>query len=325
MANTVISPNMNLPVPVVSVDPGPDWAGNINASLSIIDGHNHTAGSGVQINPLGLNINSDLTFQSNNATNLRSTRFTPQAVALVGASDLGCLYELGVDLYYIDGSGNNVRLTQGGTVTGATGTITGLPSGTASASFAGGAFTFQSATSTPASLNVGPTTIAQAVPSGKGVTISASGSQAANYNLTLPIALPTVSSATISDNAGNLSFTALAGGTYTPTIAPITGTAQAALGPFFYTRIGNIVTVSGSVTGVSNGASNLAMSTTLPINPTNTFVNTYDLVGVSGFLSSVQGNSVFAITSTRLAEIFIGIINSGTSIAANITFTYSCA
>ncbi len=209
MSNTDISPNMNMPVPVVGVDPGPDWATNVNACLSIVDSHTHTAGQGVQITPQAININSDLTFAGNNATNLRSVRFTPQSGTIVGASDIGCLYENGVDLYYVDGAGNQVRITQGGSVTGATGTITGLPSGTASASFAGSTFTFQSATNTPASMNVGTIILGQTVASGKNVTIAAAGAQAANYNLTLPIALPAATSYTVSDSSGNLSFKAI--------------------------------------------------------------------------------------------------------------------
>ncbi len=209
MANTDISPNMNMPVPTVSVDPGPDWATNIDACLSIIDSHTHTAGQGVQITPQAININSDLTFAGNNGTNFRSVRFFPQPGVINGASDLGALYENGVDLYYVDGAGNQVRITQGGSVTGATGTITGLPSGTASASFAGSTFTFQSATNTPATINAGTYILGQTVASGKNVTIAAAGAQAANYNLTLPIALPSATSYTVSDSSGNLSFKAV--------------------------------------------------------------------------------------------------------------------
>lgn len=206
MANTVTSPNMNLPVPVVSVDPGPDWATNLNSCLSDIDSHNHTPGQGVQITPAGININTDLPINGNNLTTARSLRFSAQASPLATASDKGCIYESGVDLYYNDGSGNQIRLTQSGSPAGATGTITGLPSGTASASFSGTTFTFQSSTNTPASMNLGPTKIAQAVASGFGVTISAAGAQAGDYALTLPTALPSNQSYVISDSSGNLSF-----------------------------------------------------------------------------------------------------------------------
>jgi hypothetical protein len=263
MPNTTISPNMNMPVPVVGVDPGPTWASDINSCLSIIDSHTHTAGQGVPITPSAININSDLSWNGFNLTGLRSVRFNSHTAALATAADLGCLYEVGVDLYYNDGAGNQIRITQSGTVSGSTGTITGLPSGTASASFAAGTFTFQSATSTPASLAVGPTTIAQAVASGKGVTISANNAQASNYNLTLPTALPSLQSAPVSDNSGNLSFTPLVSNTFTPTVSwsrssGDTTTFTVLSQQWIYTRIGNVVIVSGlvsySTSGISGGS-----------------------------------------------------------------------
>lgn len=197
---------MSLPVPTVSVDPGPDWANNINASLSILDGHNHGAGSGVQITPAGININSDLSFSNNNATVLRSTRFDPQTTALSLATDIGCLYEVGVDLYYNDGVGNQIRITQSGSVSGASGTITGLPSGTASASYSAGTFTFQGATSTPATMAVGPLVVGNPVASSKTVTISPNNSIASNYNFVLPAALPAALNYMTLDNSGNVAF-----------------------------------------------------------------------------------------------------------------------
>ncbi len=206
MPNTTISPDMNMPIPVVGVDTGPDWATNINACLNIVDSHNHSTGQGVQITPDGINISADLPFFGNNATSLRSVRFSSQGTPLSGGADVGCLYEVFGDLYYNDNSGNKIRITALGAVTGATGTITGLPSGTASASYAAGTFTFQSATNTPASMSFGPIRIAQQVVNGKGVTITPSVSQASDYNYVLPIALPTTLPALLqTDTSGNLS------------------------------------------------------------------------------------------------------------------------
>jgi hypothetical protein len=211
MADTVPSPNMNMPVPVVGTTPGEDWATDVNACLSIIDEHTHTSGQGVPITPDAININANLPLNNNNLITARSVRFSPQTGAINGAADLGCLYEQGIDLYYIDGAGNQVRITQGGSVTGSSGTITGLPSGTASASYAAGTFTFQKATNTPAKMNVGSVVIGQEVASGFGVTVAASGSQVANYNLALPTALPSVNAFMSSDPSGNLSFVANGG------------------------------------------------------------------------------------------------------------------
>jgi hypothetical protein len=206
MANTVITPNMLLPTPVPSVDPGPDYAVKNTACFNVIDGHNHSPNSGVQITPAGINISTDLPFNGNNATLLRSSRYSPQTAPLNTPADINELYVSGVDLYYNDGNGKQIPITSMGTVTGAAGTITGLPSGTASASYAGSTFTFQSATSTPATMNVGSVIIGREDTSNINVTISASSSQAADYDLTLPPTAPAANQVPISDGSGNLSW-----------------------------------------------------------------------------------------------------------------------
>ncbi len=237
-ANVIISPNMGMPVPVVGTDPGPDWANNINASLSIIDSHDHTTGHGVPVPSAGLNINADLPFNSNNATTLRSSRYAAQSAPISGGSDLGAVYVSGVDLYYNDGAGNQVRITQGGSVTGSAGTITGLPSGTASASFAAGAFTFQSATNTPATMNVGPLKVGTSTVSPHTVTIAPPGGLAANYNLTLPNGLPVATSVLQVSSLGAISSLATTG----------TGNAVLSASP---TLTGTITATGATITGVA--------------------------------------------------------------------------
>ena len=49
MPNTTSSPYMGIPVPTVGVDPGPDWANNLNSGLGIIDSHDHSTGKGAPI------------------------------------------------------------------------------------------------------------------------------------------------------------------------------------------------------------------------------------------------------------------------------------
>jgi len=199
---------MNLPVPVVGQEPGPDWANDINACLAAIDQHTHAVGQGIQVTPAGLNINADLAFNSQNATLIRSTRFAPQVSPLALASDVGCLYVSGADLYYNDVAGNQIRITQSGSVTGATGTITGLPSSPpgAGASYSAGTFTFISAAATLATLSVGPISIGSTTASTKQVTVSAGPTQAANYSLVLPLSQGSVGSVPVNDGSGNLSF-----------------------------------------------------------------------------------------------------------------------
>lgn len=205
MPNTTTSPNMNLPIPVVGVDPGPDWANNYDACLNAIDSHNHSPGQGAQINPDGININADLPFNGNNATSVNAAQFDSLSAAVT--SLLRSLQVVSADLYFIDGAGNSVRITQGGSVTGSSGTITGLPSGTASASFSGGTFTWQSATNTPATMDSGPVIIRSTTASSKGVTLSARSTQPSNYNIFWPLDAPAANQLPISDGSGNLSWT----------------------------------------------------------------------------------------------------------------------
>lgn len=326
MANTTASPNMGMPVPTVSQDPGPDWATNVDACLSIVDSHTHTAGQGVPITPQAININSDLTFAGNNGTNFRSVRFSPQSGTITGPSDLGALYENDVDLYYVDGAGNQVRITQGGSVTGSSGTITGLPSGTASASFAGSTFTFQSATNTPATINAGTYILGQTVAGGKNVTIAANGAQAANYNLTLPIALPSVQAATVSDNSGNLSFLTLQSSTYTPTLSsPIGGSGFAVFGPFMVMQIGNMVTVTGGITYTPT-AGITTTSISLPVARTaGNFDQLWEAQGVVGSSQSGKGiaGTAVAVVGSQLVSAGVSSSSGNTSGSFTVNFTYS--
>jgi hypothetical protein len=119
MSNSTTSPNMNLVVPIVGSEAGPQYATDINTSLGIIDSHNHSPGFGVQINTLGLNINSSLTFNGNFATSLAGLTLTPQSTLPI----VNTIYESGVDLYYLDVVGNNVRITQAGSLAGTPGSI----------------------------------------------------------------------------------------------------------------------------------------------------------------------------------------------------------
>lgn len=207
MSNVTLSPNMGLTVPSVSNDPGPDWATEINNSLSIIDAHNHALGSGVQINPDGININSDLTFNTtNNAINLRSVRFVNQGSPISDPTDIGCLYEAAGELYYNDASANQVQLTSGGLVNA---TASGISSGTASASFISSILVVKSATSTPGSIDAATLIVrypgSYPTPSGNYIAIEAPSSLSTGYAFTLPAAPPLASNTIlVMDTAGTV-------------------------------------------------------------------------------------------------------------------------
>ncbi len=215
MANYTVSPNMGLAVPTVGVDPGPDWANNLNADLTVLDSHNHAPGSGVQINPNGININQDLPFNNNNATLLRSVRFNPQSTTLALITDIGCLYETGVDLYYNDGNGNQIRITQSGGIAGTPGSIGGLvPPASVTYVSVDKTFVFQSAASTPANIDVASIILRNLVANSKGLTLSPPNAMANDYTITLP-ALPSTTSVLTMDTSGNISTSPLSAPTLT--------------------------------------------------------------------------------------------------------------
>ena len=192
MPNT-ISPNMSLILPTVGQEPGPNWALDLNSSLSLVDQHNHAPGSGVQITPAGMDINIDLPFNGNNAISLKSIRFSSQVAPLAGGSDIGCLYVSGANLYYNDTLGNQIQMTAGGAVNGTPRSIGNLVA-PAAVNYvpANQTFVFQSnqTNNTPATLDVGNVLIRNLVPSGNYIQIQPNPVLPASYSLTLLSALP---------------------------------------------------------------------------------------------------------------------------------------
>lgn len=207
------SPNMNLPIPIPGQTSGPQWAQDINASLTLIDQHNHTPGQGVQIPPAGLNINTNLSFSNNSATNLQASVYTPQGSY---STNYGVHVE-GVDLYYVDGNGNDIKMTAGGTVNA---TSSGISSGTATASFVAGVLVVNSASNTPANIQAGSYLMGNNLASSKLLTLQPPNAMAANYSVTLP-SLPASQSFMAVDTSGNMTG-------YAPVSAGLTGANIAA-------------------------------------------------------------------------------------------------
>jgi len=206
MADYTSTPNMAMNIPIVSQTTGPVYATYVNAAFTTIDTHDHSSGKGVLITPGGLNINADLTFNSNDAIALRTSRYTSQISTLSGSAsqDIQCIYVSGVDLYYNDGNGNTVRITNGGSVTGAAGTITGM-TGSVSAVYTSGnaTFTFQSATNVAANLDGRNIILRNAAANSKGLTLSPPAAMAADIAMTFPT-LPAASAFMVMDTSGNM-------------------------------------------------------------------------------------------------------------------------
>ncbi len=253
MANT---PNMNLALPTVSQTLGPAWATQLIAALGQIDSHNHTTGQGVAVPAAGINVNADLPFSGNNATSLRSARFTDQGAALTTPSDVGCLYLAGGNLFWNSGAGAAVQITSGGALAGTPGSIAGLGSPAAVTYTSGnGTFRFTSNTNTNAAVDVGPVTVRAQAAAANGITIQSPSGLAANYAVTLLGTLPAGQRALTIDNLGNLSTWNIDGSGLVSNAGVLTVVGAAAIAANTSATIkGNRSAADAGADVVSNGA-----------------------------------------------------------------------
>lgn len=308
MANVITTPNMSLPNPIPNIDSGPDYADNIQSCFDILDQHNHAPGSGVQINPSGLNIISDLPFGSNNATLLRSSRYVNQGSPISGASDLCAIYASGGNLYYNNSSGTQVQITNGSSVNAGAGSITGLPSGTASVSFSSSIYVFQSATSTPATIDVGSVIIRNTTASSDGITLKAP-TLATNYNIALP-AIPSVLGPMTLDTSGNMGSV-----TYDQVGQNMTSTGANAIAASRTRSTGSTVAIGGVASSASSGtftSANASYTNVTNLSVTITTSGRPIFVGLIAAPGSLQSQVGIQFTTT-LAEGFFKILNNTTS------------
>ena len=194
------TPNMFLPLGTVGQTPGPTWALDVNGAFTIVDQHNHSNGSGVQINPSGLNINSSLPFNNNFLTGVGGTTYAPLSSTPADYTT----YTEGVDLYFVDGNGNAIQLTSGGVVNA---TSSGIASGTASAAFSGGVLVVNAASNTPANIQGGSLLLGNNTSGSKFLTLAPPASMGANFTLTLPNIPSTNPSFMTMDTSGNMGTT----------------------------------------------------------------------------------------------------------------------
>jgi len=199
------TPYMNLNLPVVSVTLGPTWASQVNAAFTQIDAHNHTSGNGQPVPSSALSVIGDIAMVDHNVSQARSIRFFPQTSPLSGPSDVDACYTAGVDLYYNDGNGNQIRLTASGAPAGTPGSIGGLVS-PASVTYNAGlqTFSFTQDSNRYAAILGGNLTIFGQTVGANGVTIVAPATLAASYTVTLPIALPAATKLVTLSSGGQL-------------------------------------------------------------------------------------------------------------------------
>lgn len=202
--------NMNLDLPDVNSTPDPTWSTKIVTAFDVVDSHDHASGSGVKITPNGLNINDDLPFSNNNATQLRSSRFQNQNSTLADAADLTCSYFVNGDFYINNSSGTSVQITSGSGLNFATvGTIGGdygQPGVDASVTYNDSTkiYTFLSDAGVFGKMNQGPTTIVNQAGT-QGVTFTVPTS-VTPYTVTFPGAAASSNSILKITSSGTVSY-----------------------------------------------------------------------------------------------------------------------
>ncbi len=198
----IVSPNMDLPVPIVGQELGPAYASDINNCLGLVDSHDHSFGKGVLITPNGLNINTNLTINNNSLTDIKSLILTPQ---LSPSATPDSASVSGIDLYYTDGNGTVIRITESGGIAGSPGGIGGLvPPASLTYTSGNQTFTFQSDVNTSANLDAGAITLRNVIVNSPGITLTPPLSLASSYTLTMPMTLPSVTSVLAVDPSGNI-------------------------------------------------------------------------------------------------------------------------
>lgn len=189
--------------PTVGVTSGPQYALTLNNNLDLIDSHDHSTGSGAQINLANLAVNADFSMANNAILDLSK-------VQLIDASALSIttnrsIYAKGNDLWFYNGSGTDIQITNSSGLAGVQGNIAGLTA-PASASFSGNTFTFQATATTPGNLEGGDLLLHNSGSLTYKLTLKAP-SLVANVIETLPLPPVTNPAFVTMDTLGNMSTT----------------------------------------------------------------------------------------------------------------------
>lgn len=201
-----VTPNMGLLLPSPSSTLGPLWANLLNDALSLVDSHDHSAGNGQAIGVAGLNLQADLSFNNNRGTGFKSLIFANQSASLASTDARG-LYVLNGNLFFVNGT-SDVQITNGTSIVGATGNITGMGGTNASVNYNLGTFQFFSDSSVAADILCQDLTLFN---NSNSNTIKLSQSASSSYVYKFPPTVaPQNNSILLFDTAGNASVSSVA-------------------------------------------------------------------------------------------------------------------
>lgn len=196
-----VSPDMNLQIPEVGITIGPNFATYINNSLTTIDSHNHTPGSGVYITTQAIDITASLTMNSYFLTDTAGVTLTAQSSTPANYT----IYAVGNDLYYVNGAGLAIQVTNS---TGLNVTPTSIPGLVAPASATyvpiSSTFVWESNTNIAANMDFGAAIMRNLSPNSTYALTLQPPTLTSNYTITLPYIGSTNSVVTM-DTSGTMS------------------------------------------------------------------------------------------------------------------------
>lgn len=195
-------------IPTVSVTEGEEFATMVNAVLTEM-----RATLDAKVTPAGIDINADLSMRSGGTryglTNTHRVSLYQQPSNLAAATYPAALYASSAgELYFNDASGNQVALTNAGSIAGSPGSITGAGYGSGGVAVdwdsGAGDYHFYSAAATYADIKAGNVLLNDA--DTNFIRLDAPA-LAADYTLIFPNALPASTSLLSSTSGGQLAFT----------------------------------------------------------------------------------------------------------------------
>lgn len=337
-AANVVTPEMRLTLPTpgktqaFGVAPvGQSWLEMINTNFSMISSHDHSPGHGAPLSSAAIGINAPLSFKGYDAMALRSVRFLPQPSPLILSSDIGALYVSGVDLYYNDTSGNQVRISASGGLAGTPGSIGGLASPAAvSYTPASKLYDFTSNSGVRAPMSHGALSIYDPVVSGKAATIIVPSGLASNYQLQLPGALPASTLPVTMTSAGALATAQITGAQIANATVTTANLAAVTAGGTTVATQGYIdarFVVSGRITGGTSTIAQQTGSVTVSVVHNSAGIYTVSVPGLTtGCILSVTSmlavNGTAYVSSIATGSFVLTVAASGVpSDAADPTFT----
>lgn len=212
--------SLGITLPTVGATVGPDYATQVNAAIqALVDDVE------AKIVPSEIVINEDLSFRyqgvSYSATDLKRVGLNAQGVVLTAGS-INSLYSLNGELYFQDGSGNDVAMTSSGNVAGAAGNIgtSGSPAYATSGVevlWVGGDLEYRLKSGSGAN-DFADAVLAQVdFHNGSVSTTMGRASGGSSYTLTWPNAGPSADDLATFDGSGNVTFGKTLGGNYSVT------------------------------------------------------------------------------------------------------------